>query len=122
MTLMVRVADAELTPEAPEPGRVLAGNPATSSAALPGDDRVVRGIWEIAPGTAVQVAPAGMFVVLSGRATIAVDGGPTFDIGPGDACIWDGGERTIWTVHETLRKVYQITRNGHVAGPETSAA
>jgi uncharacterized protein len=111
MTLMVRAADAELTPDDPKPGRVLAGNPVTSSAALPGDDKVKRGIWQIAPGTAVEVAPAGMFVVLSGRATVAVDGGPTFDIGAGDACVWDGGERTIWTVHETLRKVYQITRS-----------
>ena len=111
MTLTVRVADAELTPDAPKPGRVLAGNPVTSSMVLPSDDNVGYGIWQIAPGTAVEVAPTGMFVVLSGRATIAVDGGPTFDIGPGDACIWDGGERTIWTVHETLRKVYQITRS-----------
>ena len=111
MTLIVRAADAELTPDDPKPGRVLAGNPVTSSAALPGDDKVKRGIWQIAPGTAVEVAPAGMFVVLSGRATVAVDGGPTFDIGAGDACVWDGGERAIWTVHETLRKVYQITRS-----------
>jgi uncharacterized protein len=111
MTLMVRAADAELRPDDPKPGRVLAGNPVTSSATLPGDDKVARGIWQIAPGTAAEIAPAGMFVVLSGRATIAVDGGPTFDIGAGDVCIWDGGERTIWTVHETLRKVCQITRS-----------
>jgi uncharacterized protein len=110
MTFMVRVADAELTPDLPKPGRVLAGYPVTSSVLLPSDGRVGYGIWQIAPGTAVEVAPTGMFAVLSGRATIAVDGGPTFDVGPGDVCIWDGGERTVWTVHETLRKVYQITR------------
>jgi len=107
MTFMVRVADAELVPDGPGPGRVLAGKPVTSSVVLTSDDKVERGIWQITPGTAVQVAPAGMFVVLSGRATIAVDDGPTYDVGPGDVCIWDGGERTIWTVHETLRKVYQ---------------
>ena len=120
MTLMVRAADAELTPGDPKPGRVLAGNPVTSSLMLSSDDQVRHGIWQITPGTAVAVAPAGMFVVLSGRATIAVDGGPTFDIGPGDVCIWDGGERTIWTVHETLRKVYQITRSRDFARRETS--
>jgi uncharacterized protein len=111
MTLMVRVAEAELTPDPHRPGRILAGNPETASMALTSDDKVRYGIWEIAPGTAAEVAPTGMFVVLSGRATIAVDGGPAFDVGPGDVCIWDGGERTIWTVHETLRKVYQITRS-----------
>ncbi len=111
MTLMVRVADAELTPEDLKPSRVLAGNPVVSSTVLPSDSKVRYGIWQITPGQAVAIAPRGMFVVLSGRATIAVEGGPTFDIGPGDTCIWDGGERTTWTVHETLRKVYQITRS-----------
>lgn len=106
MAFAVRVADAELTPYAPEPGSVLAGNPVSSNTVLTGDHKVKYGIWQITPGTSVQVASTGMFVVLSGRATVAVDGGPTFDIGPGDVCIWDGGERTIWTVHETLRKVW----------------
>jgi uncharacterized protein len=106
MVLAVRAADVELTPDAPEPDGVLAGNPVTSSAVLLSDDKVRYGIWQITPGTSVQFATAGMFVVLSGRATIAVDGGPTFDIGPGDVSIWDGGERTIWTVHETVRKVW----------------
>jgi uncharacterized protein len=106
MVFAVRAADAELTPYGPEPDSVLAGDPVTSNVVLTSDDTVKYGIWQITPGTSVQVAPAGIFVVLSGCATIAVDGGPTFDIGPGDVCIWDGGERTIWTVHETLRKVW----------------
>jgi uncharacterized protein len=106
VALAVRVADAELAPCDPDPDSVLAGNPVTSNVVLTSDDKVKYGIWQITPGTSVQVATAGMFVVLSGRATIAVDGGPTFGIGPGDVCIWDGGERTIWTVHETLRKVW----------------
>jgi uncharacterized protein len=106
MVFAVRAADAELTPNGPEPDSVLAGDLVTSNVVLTSDDTVKYGIWQITPGTSVQVAPAGIFVVLSGRATIAVDGGPTFDIGPGDVCIWDGGERTIWTVHETLRKVW----------------
>ena len=106
MVFAVRAADAELTTYDPEPDSVLAGNPVTSGIVLTGDDKVKYGIWQITAGTSVQVATPGMFVVLSGRATIAVDGGPTFDIGPGDVCICDGGERTIWTVHETLRKVW----------------
>jgi uncharacterized protein len=106
MVLAVRVADAELRPCDPEPDCVLAGNPVTSNVVLTSDEKAKYGIWQITPGTSVQVATAGMFVVLSGQATIAVDGGPTLDIGPGDVCIWSGGERTIWTVHETLRKVW----------------
>ncbi len=106
MTLTVRVADAELVPNRSEGDTVLAGHPVTSNVVLTSQHNVRYGIWQITPGKSVQIAPTGMFVVLSGRATVAVDGGPTLDIGPGDVCIWDGGERTIWTVHETLRKVW----------------
>jgi uncharacterized cupin superfamily protein len=31
------------------------------------------------------------------------------EVGPGDLVVFQDGERTRWTVHETLRKVYQIT-------------
>jgi uncharacterized cupin superfamily protein len=106
MAFAVRAADVELTPYDPEPDSVLAGNPVTSNAFLTSDDKVTYGIWQITPGTSVQVATPGMFVVLSGSATIAVDGGQTFDVGPGDVCMWDGGERTVWTVRETVRKVW----------------
>ena len=112
MAFAVRVADAELTPNGPEPDDVLAGNPVTSNVVLTGHDKVRYGIWQITPGTSVQVAPTGMFVVVSGRATIAVEDGSTYEIGPGDVCIWDGGERTIWTVHETIRKVWcEVSRS-----------
>lgn len=110
MAFAVRVADVELTPDGPKPDEVLAGNPVTSEVVLTRDDKVRYGVWEITPGTAVQVAPTGMFVVVSGRATIAIEGGATLDIGPGDVCIWDGGERTIWTVQETIRKVWCIPK------------
>lgn len=106
MVFAVRAADAELTSYDPEPDSVLAGNPVTSITVLAAADKVKYGVWQITPGTSVQVATPGMFVVISGRATIEVDGDLTFDIGPGDVCICDGGERTIWTVHETLRKVW----------------
>jgi hypothetical protein len=49
-------------------------------------------------------------VVLSGRATIAVYGGPTFDIGPGDVCIWNGGERTIWSERPKMTCAYGVSR------------
>ena len=108
MAFAAQVADAELKPDGLRPDQVLAGNPVTSDLVLARHDNARYGIWEITPGKAIQVAPTGMFVVISGRATIAVEGGSTFDIGPGDVCIWDGGERTVWTVYETVRKVWCI--------------
>lgn len=50
-----------------------------------------------------------LFVVVNGRATVAVAGGETLRIGPGDACVLREGDRTTWTVHETLRKAYHIS-------------
>jgi uncharacterized cupin superfamily protein len=49
-----------------------------------------------------------MFVVLSGRATIEIDGGDTLEVGPGDLVLLDQGARTTWRVHQTLRKVFHI--------------
>lgn len=65
-----------------------------------------RGIWEITPGTVTDVETDELFVVLSGRATIEVEGGATIEVGPGDVCLLAEGAKTTWTVHETLRKVY----------------
>lgn len=108
MVLAVQAADVELEPESPRPDRVLAGNPVTTDAQLVKQHNVRYGVWQIMPGRRVEVAPTGMFVVLSGRATVAVDGGPTLELVAGTVCVWDGGERTVWTVHETLRKVWCI--------------
>jgi hypothetical protein len=109
MTFAVPVADAELTVDGPDPSSIIAGNPVTSSLVLAESDTVERGIWQITRGTVTDVEADEMFVVISGRATIAVEGGPVFDVGPGDVCVLSEGDRTTWTVHETLRKVYQIS-------------
>ncbi|MCW2918695.1 MAG: hypothetical protein JWN52_6763 [Actinomycetia bacterium] len=109
MSFVVHVADAELMPDELDPSSVLAGDPKTSSAVLHVDDKVERGIWQITPGTVTDVETDEVFVVLDGRATIEIKGGPTLEVGPGDVCVFDQGAETVWTVHETLRKVYQIT-------------
>ena len=49
-----------------------------------------------------------MFLVLSGRATIEVDGGPVLEVGPGDIGLLPAGASTRWTIHEDLRKVYIV--------------
>ena len=63
----------------------------------------------ITEGTVTDVEQDELFVVLEGRATIEIDGGPTLEVGPGDVCVLERGARTTWTVHEALRKVFQIT-------------
>jgi uncharacterized cupin superfamily protein len=48
-----------------------------------------------------------IFVVISGSATVEfADDSPTLNIGPGDVVRLAEGADTVWTVTETLRKVY----------------
>ena len=48
-----------------------------------------------------------VFVVLSGSASVDfVDGSPSLRLGPGDVVRLAAATQTVWTVHETLRKVY----------------
>jgi uncharacterized cupin superfamily protein len=107
----VRIPDAELEPEPLDPGQIVSGTPEVSGKVLweSEDGRQIRGIWQITPGVVTDTEADELFVVVSGRATIAVAGGPTFDVEPGDACVLREGDETTWTVHETLRKAYHIT-------------
>ncbi|MFD0431878.1 cupin domain-containing protein [Streptomyces zhihengii] len=68
-----------------------------------------QGVWQITPGVVTDTEADELFVVLSGSATIEVEGGTAFTVGPGDMAVLRAGDRTTWTVHETLRKVYAIT-------------
>jgi len=67
------------------------------------------GIWEIDPGTVRDVEVDEIFVVLSGRATIKVDGSPDVVVTAGDVVRLQAGAVTTWIVTERLRKVY-LTR------------
>ena len=50
-----------------------------------------------------------LFVVLEGRATIEVEGGADPRGRPRRPRRARKGARTTWTIHEPLRKVFQIT-------------
>jgi GrpB-like predicted nucleotidyltransferase (UPF0157 family)/uncharacterized cupin superfamily protein len=105
------VLDLDLEPEELDPSQVLGGSPQVHAKVLHTsvDGRVERGVWQITPGVVTDVEADELFVVVTGRATIEVEDGPTLEVGPGDAVVLEDGWRTRWTVHETLRKVYQVT-------------
>lgn len=90
----------------PEAQRV-AGSPTTATAVLPGLDGQECGIWEMTPGAMSDVEADEIFVVIAGAATVEfVDDGITLNLAPGSVGHLTQGARTIWTVTETLRKIY----------------
>ncbi|AJT67808.3 cupin domain-containing protein [Streptomyces chattanoogensis] len=105
------LADADLEPEPLDPGQIVSGEPVVTGKVLweSPDGKQIRGIWQITPGVVTDTEANELFVVVSGRATIEIEGGPVLEVGPGDACVLREGDRTQWTVHETLRKAYHIS-------------
>lgn len=92
--------------------QVVDGAPEVSGIVLheSADGRIERGIWEHTTGVSRDIESEELFVVVSGRATVEIDGGPALEIASGDVAVLPGGARTVWHVHETLRKVYQSVR------------
>jgi uncharacterized cupin superfamily protein len=104
----VDAAGLALTPEPLPADTVRAGAPSTAAIALTTLGDVEVGVWEMTPGTATDTESDEVFVVLSGRATIAFTSPelPPVEVGPGAVMRLAAGMRTVWTVTETLRKVY----------------
>lgn len=109
-SFVVHIPDAVLEPEALDPAQIVSGTPEVTGKVVweSEDGRQVRGIWQITPSVVTDTESDEVFVVVSGSATIEVEGGPTLHVGPGDMAVLHEGDRTTWTVHETLRKVYAI--------------
>jgi uncharacterized cupin superfamily protein len=105
------VASAELEPWPLAPEQIVAGSPEVSGLVLDtsADGRVERGIWQHTPGVSRDVEADELFVVISGRATAEIEGGSVLELSPGVLGLLKAGDRTVWTVHETLRKAYQTT-------------
>ncbi len=103
--------DSELEVDELDPAQIVSGNPVVTGKVLweAPDGSQVRGIWQITPGVVTDTEANELFVVVSGRATVEVEGGETLEVGPGSACVLREGDKTTWTVHETLRKAYHIS-------------
>jgi uncharacterized cupin superfamily protein len=97
----------ELEREPVPPAQVAAGSPSTGLAVLGEFAGSEIGVWELTPGVVHDVEADEVFVVLSGCATIDFeDGGNPIEVRAGDVVHLRDGQRTRWTVTETLRKVY----------------
>lgn len=85
---------------------VVSGSPteATHTLGAVGDTEV--GVWEITEGTVRDTEVDEVFVVLSGAGQVEFADGETIDLSPGVAVLLREGERTTWTITQTLRKVW----------------
>jgi uncharacterized protein len=86
--------------------QVVSGSPTTGSTELGTFDGHEYGVWEHSVGASSDVEADELYVVLSGAGTVQFDGGDLVVLGPGSVGRLREGQRTIWTVTETLRKVY----------------
>jgi uncharacterized cupin superfamily protein len=86
---------------------VLDGEPATGTVVLGEFDGREFGVWEMTPGSVTDVEDDELFVVVAGAGSVElIDDGTTVQLGPGSVLVLAAGARTIWTVTQTLRKVW----------------
>jgi uncharacterized cupin superfamily protein len=66
------------------------------------------GVWTHTPGVSTDVEVEELSVIVSGEATVVINETETVHLVPGTLLRLHEGDRTVWTVTETLRKVYVI--------------
>ena len=111
-TLKIAAIELGIELEAVPAEQRLAGQPHTGSATLGefgggefGGSEV--GVWEMTPGAMSDVEADEIFIVLFGAGTVEFEEtGETVLLAPGDVMRLREGQRTVWTVTQTLRKVY----------------
>ncbi len=91
-----------------EAEQVIAGSPTTGHLVLDDDGERTVGVWEMTVGAMRDVEADEVFVVLAGAATVEFEHPHASPIvlAPGSVVRLESGMRTIWTVRQTLRKVY----------------
>lgn len=106
--MLMDAATISLEHVAVDPDQVVDGAPTTGHLVLDETDGRTIGVWEMTVGAMHDVEADEVFVVLSGAATVEFEH-PVADpiiIGPGSVVRLESGMRTVWSVRQTLRKVY----------------
>lgn len=105
---IVRAARLALDWEPVDPAQSVSGQPQVGSVEVAVAPGIEVGVWSHTTGVSTDTEADEVFIVLTGRASIAFSDGTVLDVGPGDIGILPPGARTTWTIHEELRKVYVI--------------
>ncbi len=106
--LSTDVLTEPLTADELSPFDVVDGPPRVASADLEEASGVSIGVWEITPGVVTDTEVDEVFLVVAGSGQIAFEDGATVMLQPGALIRLRAGERTTWTITETVRKVYVI--------------
>lgn len=85
---------------------VVAGSPTEATHTLGALGVTEVGIWELTEGTVRDIEVDEIFIVLQGSGTVAFEGGEAIRLSPGTCVRLREGDRTVWTITETLRKVW----------------
>ncbi len=88
-------------------GQVVAGAPRVGVESLGDFGGREYGVWEMTPGAMSDVEEDELFIVIAGHAVVELDSGATrIELSPGSVGRLYAGTRTVWTVTDTLRKIY----------------
>lgn len=93
------------------------GQPVESFHRFFDDNRTFAGVWECTPGRfpVVKQGSSSWMLFLAGAGSIADADGTTHPIAPGAVFVEPDGWQGEWTISETVRKLYVITRTGPTA-------
>lgn len=110
---LVAALELELEYEPVPPEQIVAGTPSTGYAAIDQSVPLIGpmseiGVWEMTVGAMRDTEIDEVFVVIAGDATVefvspALD---AVELAPGAVVRLSAGMQTVWTVRETLRKIY----------------
>jgi hypothetical protein len=95
-------------PRAGSRGLIRPGRPGSPGPDSPDSTDGELGVWTLEPGVVTDVEIDETFVVIAGRGTLEIKGGPAEELRPGILMSLTAGMRTRWTITETLRKVYLL--------------
>lgn len=103
----VLVTDVFTVPVPHEPAdQVVSGEPHTGTLDFGNLGEVATGIWELTMGAVRDTEVDEIFIVLSGTGRVDFEDGGSLALSPGICVRLHAGERTTWTITETLRKVW----------------
>jgi len=86
----------------------VSGAPKTGSVQVEKFGGTMVGVWEMTPGTIRDIEVDEILTVLSGAAVVEFQDGSKITLEPGTVARLHAGQHTVWTVTETLRKVYVL--------------